>query len=69
MLNSSQRAIVLFFASFRSEVDTGSMIRRALTFGKRVVLPKVKGTELELYEIANWDKRRFSRSVGDSRTP
>jgi len=47
--------IVLFFASFRSEVDTGSMIRRALTFGKRVALPKVKGTELALYEIANWD--------------
>jgi len=48
--------IVLFFASFRSEVDTGSMIRRALTFGKRVVLPKVEGTELALYEIADWDK-------------
>jgi 5-formyltetrahydrofolate cyclo-ligase len=48
--------IVLFFAAFRSEVDTGSMIRRALTFGKRVVLPKVKGTELALYEIAVWDK-------------
>lgn len=48
--------IVLFFASFRSEVDTGSMIRRALTFGRRVVLPKVQGTELALYEIADWDK-------------
>jgi 5-formyltetrahydrofolate cyclo-ligase len=48
--------IVLFFASFRSEVDTGPMIRRALTFGKRVVLPKVKGTELELYEIADWER-------------
>ncbi|MCK9418141.1 MAG: 5-formyltetrahydrofolate cyclo-ligase [Nitrospirae bacterium] len=47
--------IVLFFASFRSEVDTGPMIRRALTFGKRVVLPKVEGTELALYEIADWD--------------
>jgi 5-formyltetrahydrofolate cyclo-ligase len=47
---------VLFFASFRSEVDTGPMIRRALTFGKRVVLPKVSGTELALYEIADRDK-------------
>ena len=47
--------IVLFFASFRSEVDTGSMIRCALTVGKRVVLPKVNGTELALYEIADWD--------------
>jgi 5-formyltetrahydrofolate cyclo-ligase len=48
--------MVLFFASFRSEVDTGPMIRRALTFGKRVVLPKVQGRELALYEIADWDK-------------
>ena len=48
--------IVLFFASFRSEVDTGPMIRRALTFGKRVVLPKVKDAELALYEITDWDK-------------
>ncbi|MGC1454149.1 MAG: 5-formyltetrahydrofolate cyclo-ligase [Nitrospirota bacterium] len=48
--------IVLFFASFRSEVETSSMIRRALIFGKRVVLPKVKGRELALYEIADWDK-------------
>ena len=46
---------VLFFASFRSEVDTGSMIRRALVFGKRVVLPKVHGEELALFEIADFD--------------
>jgi 5-formyltetrahydrofolate cyclo-ligase len=45
--------VILFFASFRSEVDTGPMIRRALAFGKRVVLPKVKGTELVLHEIAD----------------
>lgn len=32
------------------------MIRHALTFGKRVILPKVKGTELALYEIADWDQ-------------
>jgi 5-formyltetrahydrofolate cyclo-ligase len=46
---------VLFFASFQSEVDTHHMIRRALEEGKRVVLPKVKGKELELFEIANFD--------------
>lgn len=46
---------VMFFASFRSEVDTGPMIRRALTFGKRVVLPKVTGAELALHEIADFD--------------
>ena len=46
---------VMFFASFRSEVDTGPMIRRALMFGKRVVLPKVEGTELALHEITDFD--------------
>jgi len=47
--------VIMFFASFRSEVETGRMIRRALHFGKRVVLPKVKGDELALYEINDFD--------------
>jgi 5-formyltetrahydrofolate cyclo-ligase len=47
---------VLFFASFRSEVETAAMIRRALTDGKRVILPKVKGKELELFEIRDFDR-------------
>jgi 5-formyltetrahydrofolate cyclo-ligase len=51
----SARAI-LFFASFRSEVETAPMIRRALASGKKVILPKVKGKELELFEIKNFDK-------------
>lgn len=46
---------VMFFASFRTEVDTGPMIRRALIFGKRVVLPKVEGAELALLEITDFD--------------
>ena len=47
--------VVMFFASFRTEVETGAMIRRALSSGKRVVLPKVKGDELSLYEINDFD--------------
>lgn len=47
---------VLFFASFRSEIETGTMIRAALQAGKRVLLPKVKGKELELFEIGNFDR-------------
>jgi 5-formyltetrahydrofolate cyclo-ligase len=47
---------VMFFASFRSEVETGLMIMRALTYGKRVILPKVKGEELELLEIRDFEK-------------
>lgn len=46
---------VLFFASFRSEVETHDMVRRALTEGKRVVLPKVAGQELALFEIRDFD--------------
>jgi 5-formyltetrahydrofolate cyclo-ligase len=46
---------VMFFASFRSEVDTVPMIRRALGDGKRVILPKVNGDKLELFEIKNFD--------------
>jgi 5-formyltetrahydrofolate cyclo-ligase len=49
-------SIVMFYASFRSEVETHHMIRRALAEGKRVVLPKVKGKGLALFEIKSFDK-------------
>lgn len=49
---------IMFFASFRSEVETGTMIDAALKAGKRVVLPKVQGKELALFEI-----RDFGRDV------
>jgi 5-formyltetrahydrofolate cyclo-ligase len=48
--------VIMFFASFRSEVETGSMIRKALASGKRVILPRVKGKELALFEIKDADK-------------
>ncbi len=48
--------LVLFFASFQSEVETHHMIRRALAEGKRVALPKVRGKDLDLLEIANFDR-------------
>ena len=47
---------VMFYASFQSEVETHHMIRRALAEGKQVVLPRVKGKELELLEIKNFDR-------------
>jgi len=47
---------VLFYASFRSEVETGQMIRRALVDGKKVVLPKVKGKGLALFAIGDFDR-------------
>ncbi len=47
--------LIMFFASFRSEVDTVPMIRQALQSGKRIILPKVKNKALELFEIADFD--------------
>lgn len=48
--------VVMFYASFRSEVETHNMIRRALAEGRKVVLPKVKGKELVLFEIRDFDQ-------------
>jgi 5-formyltetrahydrofolate cyclo-ligase len=50
--------IVLFYASFRSEVETLSLIRESLAMGKRVLLPKVdaKNFLLVLYEIKSMDE-------------
>lgn len=47
---------VLFYASFRSEVETWDMIRRALKSGKRVFLPRVKGKGLAIFEIKDFDR-------------
>ncbi len=47
---------VMFFASFRSEVDTIPMIRKTLAMGRRVVLPKVRGRDLALLEIEDLEK-------------
>ncbi len=45
--------VVSFYASFRSEVGTLSMIKESLEMGKRVILPKVDKERhiLNLYEI------------------
>ncbi|MEW6215152.1 MAG: 5-formyltetrahydrofolate cyclo-ligase [Nitrospirota bacterium] len=44
---------ILFYASFRTEVETISMIKESLKMGKRVVVPKVdkERHRLRLYEI------------------
>jgi 5-formyltetrahydrofolate cyclo-ligase len=47
---------VFFFASFRSEVDTIGMIRRTLDEDRKVVLPRVEGQNLGLYEIKRIDE-------------
>ena len=42
---------ILAYASFRSEVDTKELINRALADRKRVLLPKVEGSEMRFWEI------------------
>ncbi len=45
--------IIFIYASFRSEVDTFSIIEHSLDTGKKIILPKVEKKErkLNLYEI------------------
>jgi len=49
---------VLFYASFRSEVETSGLIRESLSMGKKIILPKVERRRhmLRLYEIKNLDE-------------
>lgn len=44
---------ILFYASFRSEVETHSMIKQTLKTGKNLILPRVdkEGHRLLLYEL------------------
>ena len=48
---------VLFYASFRSEVNTTDIIKKVLDLGKKVLLPRVdeKETALKIYEIKSMD--------------
>ncbi|MEC4675799.1 MAG: 5-formyltetrahydrofolate cyclo-ligase [Nitrospirota bacterium] len=50
--------LILFFASFRTEVDTFALMKESLDKGKRIALPKVdRGNHiLILYEIKNIDE-------------
>jgi 5-formyltetrahydrofolate cyclo-ligase len=56
--NFRESKMVLLYASFRSEVDTEGVIRKALELGKKVLLPRVnlEKTRLELYEINGIDE-------------
>lgn len=47
---------ILFYASFRSEVDTQNIIKHELKAGKKLALPKVnkEGHRLMLYEVKDF---------------
>ncbi|MDA8086163.1 MAG: 5-formyltetrahydrofolate cyclo-ligase [Nitrospiraceae bacterium] len=47
---------VVLYASFKSEADTHALIEGRLKAGVRVILPRVEGEELGLYEITSMDR-------------
>lgn len=61
-LEEFQRSrVVHFFLSFRGEVITDGMVRKALAGGRRVVVPVVRRTE---EEIVFSELRRYPEEVG-----
>jgi len=60
-----QRAkTIMFYVSFRSEVETEKMIRNALNLRKRVVVPVVEGEKIVVSEIKNFKKELTKGSFG-----
>jgi len=55
---------VMFYVSFRSEVETDRMIRKALGLGKRVVVPAVDGERIVLAEVKNFEKELIEGRFG-----
>ncbi len=47
---------ILIYYPFRSEIDTTVIIIRAISDGKRVILPRVSGKELELFYVEDIKK-------------
>ncbi|MBN2073325.1 MAG: 5-formyltetrahydrofolate cyclo-ligase [Actinobacteria bacterium] len=44
---------ILLYYPFRSEIDTTIIINKALDLGKKVILPRVNGSDLRLYFVNN----------------
>ncbi|MCK4802196.1 5-formyltetrahydrofolate cyclo-ligase, partial [bacterium] len=60
-----QRAkTVMFYVSFRSEVETEKMTRNALKLKKKIVIPVVHGEKIVVYEIKNLKKELTKGSFG-----
>jgi len=55
---------VMFYVSFRSEVETEKMIRNALDVRKRVVIPVVDGQKIGVAGIKNFKKELTKGSFG-----
>lgn len=48
--------LLLFYVSYRSEADTIQLIKSALDAGRNVTVPKVEGTEMVFYRIADFSQ-------------
>lgn len=46
---------IFSYVSFRDEVDTRRIIERAWRDGKRVACPKIRGRDMEFYEVCSWE--------------
>jgi len=55
---------IMFYVSFRSEVETDNMIRNALDLKKKVVVPVVEGEKIEAREIENPEKELAKGTFG-----
>ena len=51
-----EAGVILLYASFGSEVITDMLTDDALSAGKKVYLPKVKGDEMDFYRISSRDE-------------
>ncbi|MFB0526372.1 MAG: 5-formyltetrahydrofolate cyclo-ligase [bacterium] len=60
-----QRAkIIMFYVSFRSEVETEKMIRNALKLEKKIAVPVVHGQKIVASEIKNLEEELSKGSFG-----
>lgn len=55
---------IMFYASFRSEVATGKMMRNAMRLKKRIAVPVVHGEKIVACEIKNLRKELTKGSFG-----
>jgi len=56
-----QASIILFYVSYRSEVNTHDMIKHCLSNGKKIIVPKVdlKKNKLLLSELSSWNHLEY----------
>src|SRR3989304_3841488 len=55
---------ILLYFPFRSEIDTTIIIKKALRDGKKIILPRVSGKNLDLYFIEDYEHQLKKGSYG-----